>query len=431
MTHIIDCLRIEIDKIREQGTPEAATNAAAWEKMNFRLKVSPHFDYHEEFVEMYEVLYRHLKFYRFPEIFGEEFVFLQMILASKVWDYPAKYQMLTRDKQNFIECLYSETEEDCLENDEFYEDAYKYYGYRSITDLYWSHPSSTVVHYRTQLSANIPVSFTYWLCRNEVDRERTAKIDRMIRYIQTEYIGCSNAQLLEAAPNVAKMLLDTTPILGDEGKRLVELTYEWLCAQTSFVKKIQHITDELTAYSFDEFLDVFSRIASTYEKLDSAYLDYLWCYNRSTREKINSPEECARLAHKYVLSYMTFDGWTSDKDQDIDGFVIFENGTCVQIWDCDYPEVETLQERAKCILRESYEDIDLYEYEPACVDEGNYSENHEQAYGTCCKGGIAMFYWRYEAEPALDSEIANAHFKKDYEDLIVHSVIAKESLDKQ
>lgn len=431
MTHIIDCLRIEIDKLREQGTPEAAIHKADWKKMNARIKASPYFDYHEEFAEMYEILYRHLKFYRFPEILGEEFVFVQMILASQVWDYPEKYQLLKEDKQDLIQSLYSETEEDCIENNKFYEDAYKFYGYRSITDLYWRCPSSAVVHYREQLSTNIPVGFSYCLCRNELDRERTSKIDRMIRYIQPEYVGLDHNRLLESAPIVAKKLLRTTPILGEDGRHLVKLTFEWLCAQSQFVNKIQRITDELSTYTFDEFLDVFFRLASTYEKLDSAYQDYLWSYNRYTREKINSPEECIRLAHKYVLSYMTFDGWISDKDDDVDGLAIFANGTCVEIHDFDYPEIETLQERAKRILRENYENIALFEYEPVCMDEDHYSEENGRVYATCAKGFIALFYWGDEHEQELDEEIVEAHFKKDYEDLVVHSVITKESLGKQ
>lgn len=426
MTHIIDCLRIEIDKLREQGTPEAAIHKADWKKMNARIKASPYFDYHEEFAEMYEILYRHLKFYRFPEILGEEFVFVQMILASQVWDYPEKYQLLKEDKQDLIQSLYSETEEDCIENNKFYEDAYKFYGYRSITDLYWRCPSSAVVHYREQLSTNIPVGFSYCLCRNELDRERTSKIDRMIRYIQPEYVGLDHNRLLESAPIVAKKLLRTTPILGEDGRHLVKLTFEWLCAQSQFVNKIQRITDELSTYTFDEFLDVFYRLASSYEILDSEYYDYLWNYVEAVRKIINCPEECVRLANKYILTFEPFDAW-----EGIDGIAIFENGTCVDITDCDYPDLETLADRARCTLRDNYERIDLLEYDPICADEEVWSENHEQVYGACAKGGFSLFYWLYEYEPTIDKAIVKKHFQKDYEDLIVHSVITKKTVGEQ
>lgn len=150
----IDCLKIEIDKLREQGTPEAAIKTEAWQKMKSRLKNSPHFEYCEEFEEMYEILYRHLKFYFFPRILGEEFVFAQFILASRVWDYPLKYQIYKEDKQEFIKCLDFETEEDCFENDAFYED--EYCSYESMVDSYWERPPSVVVHFRSHLSDSIP-----------------------------------------------------------------------------------------------------------------------------------------------------------------------------------------------------------------------------------------------------------------------------------
>lgn len=422
----IDCLKIEIDRLHEQGTLEAAIKTEAWQKMKSRLKNSPHFEYCEEFEEMYEILYRHLKFYYFPRILGEEFVFAQFILASRVWDYPLKYQIYKEDKQEFIKWLDLETEEDCLKNDALYEESYRSYGYRSMVDCYWIRPPSNVVHFRSRLSDNIPVGISYWFYNDEIGYERTSKIECMIKRIQTECVGCNCNQLLEAAPTVAKRLLGTTPILGEEGDYLVNLTYEWLCAQSQFAYKIQHITDDLSAYSIDEFIDVFYRLASSYEKLDSAHDDFLLSYHRTVRAIINSPEECVKLAHKYILSFSPFEVW---EGSGIDGIAIFANGTCVEVIDSDYPDVDFLEDRAKCVLRDNYESIDLFEYDPICADEESYSENNEHVYGACAKGGFSMFYWLGCEE--LDDEIVNDHFKKDYKDLVVHSIITRETLGSQ
>lgn len=390
----IDCLRIELNLLHAKELSPNSSIDNSWYTMKQRLQESSLFEYHKEYEGMYEIVYYHLKYYECTKVFGEDFIFVQMVLISKVWDYPQKLMLYIAEKKKFISMVDAFTEEERHDNDVLYNTSNK-----ETIPIWESIYPPEVFHFSTFLSDTIPVKFDYdfySLEEPDIIYERAYQIRRLASYVQKDCVDCDETYLIDAAKRLVKKDLGTTPLFRSGGSLLVDLAYMRLSEQNQFLKEMRNFSKNLRTCLLEEVLEVFEGVSKCFPETVSKYYAYLRDYEYTIRNQINSPKECASLAQQYVLSTCTFGSLAVEKDQDIDGFVIFSNGTCVQVYDFAFPELGTLEERAKSVLKDSFESVDLFEYEPGCIEDCDVSVYGEKVYFTCSHGAIISFFWSNE-----------------------------------